>query len=471
MARVPGLARAARQLHTAARTVPPSSASRSGSTSATPPAKCSASSPSTTRPRCSPSRRSSPNVKLERMTARKQTMVALKGSYSGILMFTMLPGMLGLTGLAPIALPVGLVMGRSSLREEKRRQLAARQAQAKNAIRRYCDEVSSSWARTRATRCAGSSASCATTTALGRRARPVRSPRRRSPPPRLRNAPRPTGTALKDLDAELARLRQLAQRAEAVRRHEPPRPHPRQPLLMQSTSTAAPGTTSPLRARAARLDEPLRVAIAGRVKSGKSTLLNALVGERLAPTDAGECTRIVTWYRDGHTYRVMLHPRTGEPRQTPVHPRRRRDRGRPRRPATRGRRPARRHLAVAGAADGDADRHPRHRLALGTRVARGPGSCSPPDDEETPADAVLYLMRHLHANDLEFLQAFHDTEVSRPNPVNAIGVLSRADEIGVGRLDSMASARRIAARLATDPTSAGWCRPSSPWPGCSRRPQ
>ena len=59
-------------------------------------------------------------------------------------------------------------------------------------------------------------------------------------------------------------------------------------------------------------------------------------------------------------------------------------------------------------------------------------------------------MRHLHANDLEFLHAFHDTEVSRPNPVNAIGVLSRADEIGVGRLDAMASARRIANRLADD---------------------
>ena len=56
-----------------------------------------------------------------------------------------------------------------------------------------------------------------------------------------------------------------------------------------------------------RIDEPLRVAIAGKVKAGKSTLLNALVGEELAATDAGECTRIVTWYADGPTYAVTAH--------------------------------------------------------------------------------------------------------------------------------------------------------------------
>ena len=63
----------------------------------------------------------------------------------------------------------------------------------------------------------------------------------------------------------------------------------------------------------ARLDGPLRVAIAGKVKAGKSTLLNALVGDRLAPTDTGECTKIITWYQDGHTYQVVLHPRDGSP--------------------------------------------------------------------------------------------------------------------------------------------------------------
>ena len=54
----------------------------------------------------------------------------------------------------------------------------------------------------------------------------------------------------------------------------------------------------PYRAEAAalgaRLQGPLRVAIAGRVKAGKSTLLNALVGERMAPTDAGTSPRS-TW--------------------------------------------------------------------------------------------------------------------------------------------------------------------------------
>ena len=67
-----------------------------------------------------------------------------------------------------------------------------------------------------------------------------------------------------------------------------------------------------------RLHEPLRLAIAGMVKAGKSTLLNAMLGEQIAPTDAGECTRVVTWYRYSATPTITLHPHEGEPRRMPV---------------------------------------------------------------------------------------------------------------------------------------------------------
>jgi ABC-type antimicrobial peptide transport system ATPase subunit len=53
-----------------------------------------------------------------------------------------------------------------------------------------------------------------------------------------------------------------------------------------------------------RLGEPLRIAIAGRLKAGKSTLVNALIGRRVAPTAAGECTRVVTRFRYGAADRV-----------------------------------------------------------------------------------------------------------------------------------------------------------------------
>lgn len=46
------------------------------------------------------------------------------------------------------------------------------------------------------------------------------------------------------------------------------------------------------------LRQPLRVAVVGKTKAGKSTLINSLVGASVAPTDTLSCTRIVAWYRD-----------------------------------------------------------------------------------------------------------------------------------------------------------------------------
>ena len=55
-----------------------------------------------------------------------------------------------------------------------------------------------------------------------------------------------------------------------------------------------------------RLSAPLQVAVAGRIKSGKSTLVNAWIGRRVAPTDVGECTRLVTRFPYGTVDRVEV---------------------------------------------------------------------------------------------------------------------------------------------------------------------
>src|SRR5687767_14438852 len=67
-----------------------------------------------------------------------------------------------------------------------------------------------------------------------------------------------------------------------------------------------------------RLDEPLRVAIAGRLKAGKSTLVNALIGRRVAPTEVGECTRIVTQFRYGTADRVDVVRKDGSRASLPL---------------------------------------------------------------------------------------------------------------------------------------------------------
>lgn len=68
-------------------------------------------------------------------------LAAVRGSYSGLLMFGMLGQMVGLALLNPLSVFVGLGLGRKSVRDEKKRQLMQRQQQAKMAARRYLDDI------------------------------------------------------------------------------------------------------------------------------------------------------------------------------------------------------------------------------------------------------------------------------------------------------------------------------------------
>jgi hypothetical protein len=230
-------------------------------------------------------------------------------------------------------------------------------------------------------------------------------------------------------------------------------------LLRRTIDTYAdsPQAAGWLRHNLARFDEPLRVAIAGKVKAGKSTLLNALVGESIAPTDAGECTRIVTWYIDAHSPKVTLFPRAAAPRQLAI-----------------SRTNGALSFDLQGTPVEQVDRlevqWPSQSLRTQTLIdtpgiaslsrdtsARA-GAFLAPEDSPTQADAVIYLMRHLHATDVRFLESFYDQGVAKATPINTIAVLSRADEIGVGRLDALSSARRIARRYRADDKIRGLCQ-------------
>ena len=118
----------------------------------------------------------------------------------------------------PATIIIGLFMGRSALKGEKERQLhdAPRpgppgppQVHRRGQLRGR--------ARTPATRCAGSSASCATSSPPGPRSCTARPPRR-WPPPSRRSSPTPSTRQkrLRDVDAELKRIGVLRDKAYAL---------------------------------------------------------------------------------------------------------------------------------------------------------------------------------------------------------------------------------------------------------------
>ncbi|WP_299954829.1 dynamin family protein [uncultured Modestobacter sp.] len=195
-----------------------------------------------------------------------------------------------------------------------------------------------------------------------------------------------------------------------------------------------------------RLDEPLRLAVVGRVKAGKSTVVNALLGEEVAGTGAAECTREVTWYRFGRSAAVTRHGADGR-RPLPV-------------------RRGRNGLDVTAPVE-DGGRlvvdWPAERLTELTLVdtpgtasspgaaARTAGLVTPADGAPPDVDALLLLTRRVDAEDVALLRRF---QAAAPGPGaqgSTLTVLSRADEVGAGRLEALPAAGRVARRAAAAP--------------------
>lgn len=199
----------------------------------------------------------------------------------------------------------------------------------------------------------------------------------------------------------------------------------------------------------AGLSEPLRIAVVGRVKAGKSTLVNALVGQRVAPTRATECTQYVTTYRFGRPAAAVLVLRDGRRRDLRL---------------VDGRLPE-----DTGADPGQVDhidvQLPTGRLrdlvlidtpGLGTtstalvdatqRAVLGTDARSRLATSQ--ADALLFLFRDVeHEDEVEFLRQFRAASgTMATGTTNAVGLLSHAD--GFGTDDPFAAATRRAAALA-----------------------
>jgi hypothetical protein len=196
------------------------------------------------------------------------------------------------------------------------------------------------------------------------------------------------------------------------------------------------------------LVEPVRVAVAGRVKAGKSTLVNALLRQRVAPTDVGECTKVVTWFRYGFPERVEVRCLDGALLRLPL--------------TVEGGLPAslqteveQVHSVTAWIANRALERMTiidtpglssmtqRHSQRTVELLRAHVASHEAAGD----ADAVVFLMtRSASAEDEDALRGFQQAygDISS-SPTNAVGVLSRADQMGGD--DAWATASAVASGL------------------------
>jgi hypothetical protein len=199
-----------------------------------------------------------------------------------------------------------------------------------------------------------------------------------------------------------------------------------------------------------RFEEPLRIAVAGPWRSGKSTLVNAIMGEEVAPVEVEDSRQVFTWYEDGPEPEVTAFSADGSARELAV---------------TRSASGMRVELGgwQSGQVDNIVVKWPTRTLRHATLVDTP--AVTPAEDGRTSimsrilrdADAVLYLTRDARDTDMGFLRSAQEGGVARAAPVNVILVLSRADEIGGGRIDALLTAKQLARRQHRDPQVNSLC--------------
>jgi 50S ribosome-binding GTPase len=197
-----------------------------------------------------------------------------------------------------------------------------------------------------------------------------------------------------------------------------------------------------------RLREPVRVAVVGRVNSGKSTLVNALLAQRVAPTDISECTRLVTWFHYGHPQRIEVELNDGTYVDTQLGP----DGLLPNELGIPMSRVKALHCYLAndtlrwmtlidtpgiGSVNEEYSQLTQDLLAIERDSA----------DAAQRADAVVFLLNQVMMEDeLQALQMFRNATPGDgdTSAANAVGLLSKADQLGDGTQDPWGVALELA---------------------------
>ena len=210
-----------------------------------------------------------------------------------------------------------------------------------------------------------------------------------------------------------------------------------------------------------RLGAPMRVAVVGRISSGKSTLTNALLGCKLVPTGIEELTYNVNWLRHADDSTLVVHFRDGSPARSftldelEYLTRRRED-----------------HQALLASIDFIEVFFANDQLRIYDLIdTPGIDSHFGADSQNTlrflrrtgqdvrdttlrhtrGADALLLVFgRSISDVDITTLTDIQGPEFAALTPITAIGVLTKVEHYWPSEADPMASAQRVAHRLMSD---------------------
>ena len=232
-------------------------------------------------------------------------------------------------------------------------------------------------------------------------------------------------------------------------------------LSLVRTDPSLRGLQRELEDRQLELGQPMRVAVVGKIKTGKSTMLNSLLGEALLATGTVETTFNVNWLKYAPAQSLVVHYKNGRPPEVKS-------------PAELT------ELTKRSEQESDLllsikhiEVHHPNAVLQSFDLIDTPGLASFFEDDEkntrdflqlhgeeltqstqrhaANADAILYLFaKSVSEPDLKVLLEFQKSSVGRTTPFNSIGILTRVDENWPACAEPMAAGQQITERLMTD---------------------